>query len=218
MSNQSDAYDLGMHHIPYNQSAFFSHQHQPGPADPSMQRFHPLQSTHQHPMLVLNEPGSHQDPLGRFQGLDISNRGGPHLVKSEGPSISASESSSTLWVESARPYSLDLFIHWHLVSHFFKIWFNFYLIGELGSLRFSVALTGLVTFIVVVVIVVVVGFSSFSFLFNPMGITDILMILFIYFILFVVGKCNITHITLTFWVIFSNFYKIMLSITLSSWF
>ncbi|KAM7494719.1 hypothetical protein LguiB_029328 [Lonicera macranthoides] len=96
MSNQSDAYDLGMHHFPYNQSAFFSHQPQPGPADPSMQRFHPLQSTHQHPMLVLNEPGSHQDPLGRFQGLDISNRGGPHLVKSEGPSISASESSSTL--------------------------------------------------------------------------------------------------------------------------
>ncbi|KAM7491842.1 hypothetical protein LguiA_034763 [Lonicera macranthoides] len=96
MSNQSDAYDLGMHHFPYNQSAFFSHQPQPGPADPSMQRFHPLQSTHQHPMLVLNEPGSHQDPLGRFQGLDISNRGGPNLVKSEGPSISASESSSTL--------------------------------------------------------------------------------------------------------------------------
>ncbi|TYI24163.1 hypothetical protein ES332_A06G214600v1 [Gossypium tomentosum] len=36
-----------------------------------------------------------QDPLGQLQGLDISS-GGSHSVKSEGPSISTSESSGTL--------------------------------------------------------------------------------------------------------------------------
>ncbi|KAK9283074.1 hypothetical protein L1049_011303 [Liquidambar formosana] len=103
----SDTYNLGMHHIPYNtQSSFFSQQPQVGPNDPQsmpMQHFNPFQSnmSSHHQSLLANAHSHalsemlHQDPLGRFQGLDISSRGS-HLVKSEGPSISASESSSTL--------------------------------------------------------------------------------------------------------------------------
>lgn len=107
MSTHSDAYDLGMPHVPYYQSAFSSHHPQPGPSvslNGQLSRFYSIQSSlsnqQQHPMLsaaanaqVLSET-LQQDPLGRFQGLDISNRGS-HLVKSEGPSVSASESSST---------------------------------------------------------------------------------------------------------------------------
>lgn len=103
MAGGSDAYNLGMHHVTYNQSAFFSNQQQ----QPEQPQFHALQSNmsahHHHPLLaaahaqVLSESlqQQQQDPLGRFQGLDIGSRGSSHLVKSEGPSISASESSST---------------------------------------------------------------------------------------------------------------------------
>ncbi|XP_019158142.1 PREDICTED: transcription factor RF2b-like [Ipomoea nil] len=93
----SDAYSLGMQHIPYNQSAFFSHQPPSGPSDSQniqIPQFHALQpstSTPHHPMLADTVQ---QDPLGRFQGLDISSRGS-HIVKSEAPSISPSESSSS---------------------------------------------------------------------------------------------------------------------------
>ncbi|KAL0341206.1 UNVERIFIED_CONTAM: hypothetical protein Sradi_4637400 [Sesamum radiatum] len=67
-----------------------------------MQQFHAVptgMSSHQHPMLSAGHvrglaDSFHQDPLGRFQGLDIGSRSS-HLVKTEGPSISASESSST---------------------------------------------------------------------------------------------------------------------------
>ncbi|RZC77985.1 hypothetical protein C5167_002192 [Papaver somniferum] len=66
-------------------------------------QFHPSQSNMQghHPMFsaraqALSEM-MQQDQIGRFQGLDISNNGrGTSIVKSEGPSISASESSTTL--------------------------------------------------------------------------------------------------------------------------
>ncbi|PKI40587.1 hypothetical protein CRG98_038997 [Punica granatum] len=100
----TDTYNLGMHHIPYAKPAFFPQPQQLN----QVQQFHMLQPNnmvgggpHQHPFMV--QPNSHaafnemmqQDPLGRLQGLDISSRGSP-LVKSEGPSISASESSSTL--------------------------------------------------------------------------------------------------------------------------
>ncbi|GFQ04410.1 transcription factor rf2b [Phtheirospermum japonicum] len=95
ISTTSETFNLSMEQIPYNQPTFFSHQPQPGPND-SMQQFHTgFSSGQQHPMLHVQgfSDSSHQDPLGRFQGLDISSRG-PHLVKSEGPSISASESST----------------------------------------------------------------------------------------------------------------------------
>uniref|UniRef100_A0A0V0I0E9 Putative transcription factor RF2b-like n=1 Tax=Solanum chacoense TaxID=4108 RepID=A0A0V0I0E9_SOLCH len=103
--SSSDAYNLGMQHIPYNQSAFFSHQPQSGPSESQniqMQQFHSLQDSLLNPhRRLLAGHGQvltdtmQQDPLGRFQGLDIGGRG-MHLVKTETPSISASESSSTL--------------------------------------------------------------------------------------------------------------------------
>ncbi|KAL3653394.1 hypothetical protein CASFOL_003075 [Castilleja foliolosa] len=90
ISTNSDTFNLSMDQISYNQPTFFSHQ--PGQND-SMQQFHTGFSSHQHPMLHGFSDLSHQDSLGRFQGLDISSRG-PHIVKSEGPSISASESNT----------------------------------------------------------------------------------------------------------------------------
>ncbi|CAA2978794.1 transcription factor RF2b [Olea europaea subsp. europaea] len=102
----SNAYDLAaMQHIQYNQSAFFSHRPQSRPNDSQnvqMPQFHPLHagmSTNPHPMhsaahTQATSNAFQQDPLGRFQGLDISSRGS-HLVKSEDPSASASESTST---------------------------------------------------------------------------------------------------------------------------
>ncbi|XP_076953624.1 transcription factor RF2b-like [Bidens hawaiensis] len=83
----SDTYNLGMHHVPYNQPNLFTNQHQP-----DTQKYH----HHHHPFLAASNETMHQDQLNRFQGLDISNRGGgSHTVKTEVPSISASESSST---------------------------------------------------------------------------------------------------------------------------
>lgn len=110
MASQSDAYNFGMQqHLPYNQSSFYSQKPQGGPSDAQqmqMPQFHSLQSNmlnHHHPMLTASHSQSqafsemlHHDSLGRFRGLDINARGS-HLVKSEGPSISASESSSTFW-------------------------------------------------------------------------------------------------------------------------
>ncbi|KAG6404346.1 hypothetical protein SASPL_136592 [Salvia splendens] len=105
MSTTSDTFNLTVQHLPYNQTTFFSNQPQAGSNESlnaQMQQFHTLQagmSSHQqHAMLSANHTrplsdSMHQDPLGRFQGLDISN--GTTHVKSEGPSISASESSST---------------------------------------------------------------------------------------------------------------------------
>ncbi|TYH50723.1 hypothetical protein ES332_D10G226200v1 [Gossypium tomentosum] len=104
MSTPTDNFNLGMHHIPFTQSSFFPPQpQQVETQNMQMPPFHPLQSN----MLASNQSmvaasGPHafadmmqQDPLGRLQGLDISSRDS-HLVKSEGPSISAGESSGTL--------------------------------------------------------------------------------------------------------------------------
>ncbi|KAK4790289.1 hypothetical protein SAY86_017593 [Trapa natans] len=97
-------YNLGMHQIPYTKPAFFPQPPQPN----QMEQYHMLQSnsmiaggSHQAPLMV--PPNSHatflemaqQNPLGCLQGLDISSRACP-MVKSEGPSISASESNNTL--------------------------------------------------------------------------------------------------------------------------
>lgn len=100
----TDTYNLGMHHIPYAKPAFLPQSPQPS----QMQQFHTLQTnslagggpSQRHLMAPSNSHAAFSemlnlDPLGRLQGLDISSRAFP-LVKSEGPSISASESSSTL--------------------------------------------------------------------------------------------------------------------------
>ncbi|KAL6526886.1 hypothetical protein OROGR_015976 [Orobanche gracilis] len=99
ISNSSDTFDLAMQHVSYNQSTFFPTMTQSGPNDSQnvqMQQFHPLHtgvsSHNQYHMISANYV--HQDPLGSFQCLDISSRGS-QLLKSEGPSMSACESSST---------------------------------------------------------------------------------------------------------------------------
>ncbi|CAI9091868.1 OLC1v1026970C1 [Oldenlandia corymbosa var. corymbosa] len=108
IAGPSDSYNLGMQHVPYNQSAFFAHQQQPGPNESQnaqMAQFNALQAkmSNQHHSLIAaaqaqvqpySDTLQQQDPLGRFQGLDIGSRTA-HAVKSEGPSVSASESSST---------------------------------------------------------------------------------------------------------------------------
>lgn len=105
ISTSSDVFSLPILHAPYNPSAFFSSQPQAGTNDlrsSQMPQFHSLpagMSTHQYAMLSTAQAQGltnslHNDSLGRFQGLDISSRGS-HIVKSEAPSISASESSST---------------------------------------------------------------------------------------------------------------------------
>ncbi|XP_075485784.1 transcription factor RF2b [Primulina tabacum] len=105
ISTSSDTFSLPISHAPYNSSAFFSSQPQAGTNDlrnSQMPQFHSLpagMSTHHYAMLSTAQvqgftDSLHHDSLGRFQGLDISSRGA-HIVKSEAPSISASESSST---------------------------------------------------------------------------------------------------------------------------
>ncbi|XP_071734367.1 transcription factor RF2b-like [Rutidosis leptorrhynchoides] len=88
----SDAYNFGMHQVPYNQSNIFTSHQQSEQLQYQHHQPHPLFAAAQ--AQALSET-LQQDPLGRFQGLDISTRGNPHLIKSEVPSISASESSST---------------------------------------------------------------------------------------------------------------------------
>ncbi|KAL5569631.1 hypothetical protein UlMin_026206 [Ulmus minor] len=100
----TDTYNLGMHPFSYSQPTFFSNQPQSGQADSrniQMQQFHAFQSnmspSHQ-PMLATSHPHGcsdmfQQDSIGRMQGLDINNRGSD-LVKSEGTSIFAGESST----------------------------------------------------------------------------------------------------------------------------
>ncbi|XP_058075347.1 transcription factor RF2b isoform X2 [Magnolia sinica] len=96
--NPGKSFNFGVPQMPYNPS-FFSIPHQSVGHHHNIQlsQFHPSQhNIPSHQLLAHSHMISEmmkQDPLGRLQELDIS--GGSHLVKSEGPSISASESSST---------------------------------------------------------------------------------------------------------------------------
>ena len=95
LTSPSDSYNFGMQHLPYKQSSFYSQQPQEGQTDLhhiQMPQFHPLQSNmlnHHHSLLLASQ----SQVLSEMQGLDI-NAVGSHFVKSEGPSIAASESSS----------------------------------------------------------------------------------------------------------------------------
>ncbi|KAK1270919.1 Transcription factor RF2b [Acorus gramineus] len=99
--NSSESFNLGLQNVPsYNQS-FFSytqnHGHQGIPLHPFHNHPNMPPSISNQQFLSQSQTLSEimqQDPLGRLQGLDISNRG-PNYVKSEGSSISASESSNT---------------------------------------------------------------------------------------------------------------------------
>lgn len=92
--SQSDTYNYGIQNLQFSQSSFFKQQPHQGPNN--SQSMHMPQFNHHNPLLM----GSHfsdmlqQDSIGRFQGLDINSRGS-HVIKSEGPTISASESSTT---------------------------------------------------------------------------------------------------------------------------
>ncbi|KAE8721599.1 Transcription factor RF2b [Hibiscus syriacus] len=99
----TDTFNLEMHHVAYNQGPFFPSQPEQMLVDTQniqMPPFHPLGSnmftTYQSMVTAFNSHTfadmMHQDPLGRLQGLDISSSSS-HLVKSEGPSVSAGESS-----------------------------------------------------------------------------------------------------------------------------
>lgn len=99
--NPSESFSLQMHHMPYTASTFLpippqlavGHQNMQLPnftgSQSSMSIHHlPQKNPHHLSDIVQN------DSLGRLQGLDISSKGS-NLVKAEGPSISASESSTT---------------------------------------------------------------------------------------------------------------------------
>ncbi|CAI8597035.1 unnamed protein product [Vicia faba] len=101
--NPSESYNLGIHPMQFAGSNFFSMpQQHSGPSghqniqfpqfghSPSNMPSHQLQQTNSHQFSEMLQ----NDHLGHFKGLDISNKGSA-LVKSEGPSISASESSTT---------------------------------------------------------------------------------------------------------------------------
>ncbi|KAI5321529.1 PREDICTED: mRNAion factor [Prunus dulcis] len=103
MMSPSESFNLGMHQMPYNHpSAYFPLQQQPGPAghqNMQMPQFNHSQSNM--PTHHLHQSNSHtfsdimqNGPVGQLQGLDIGTKGAP-LVKSEGPSLSASGSSTT---------------------------------------------------------------------------------------------------------------------------
>ena len=114
MTHNDTTYNLGMHHVSYPSSSFFSHQPQPQPGDPQNVQmpspFHQFQSntsTAHQPLLAAAHSHAftdmlQQDPLGRLQGLDISGRGS-HMVKPEGTSISVSESSNSFWCKFCQP-------------------------------------------------------------------------------------------------------------------
>ncbi|XP_022731010.1 transcription factor RF2b-like [Durio zibethinus] len=98
----SESFSLGMHHMPYTASTFLPIPPQQGAAghqnmqlpiftgSQSSMSTHHLPQTNPHHLSDI----MHNDSLGRLEGLDISSKGSNH-VKTEGPSISASESSTT---------------------------------------------------------------------------------------------------------------------------
>lgn len=105
MMSHSESFNLGMHQMPYNNnpSAYFPiTQQQPGPAGHQNMQLPPFNhSQSSMPTHHLHQSNSHSlsdimqnGPVGQLQGLDISNKI-PSIVKSEGPSLSASESSTT---------------------------------------------------------------------------------------------------------------------------
>ncbi|XP_058110626.1 transcription factor RF2b-like [Magnolia sinica] len=93
----NEQFDFGMHQMQYNNASFFQLSQQPGHHHGiQLSQFHMPQPNVSHHQLLthsyaFSELMQQQDPIGRMQGLDI----GTHIMKSEGPSISASESSST---------------------------------------------------------------------------------------------------------------------------
>ncbi|KAJ7964320.1 transcription factor RF2b-like [Quillaja saponaria] len=100
--NPSESFNLGIQQVPFTAANFFPVQQHLGPSGHQNMQF-PQFNNSQSGMSTqqLHQSNSHtltdimqNDQLGRMQGLDISSKGS-HLVKPEGPSLSASESSTT---------------------------------------------------------------------------------------------------------------------------
>lgn len=98
----TESFNLGMHQMPFTEANFIPIQSQSGHSgyqniqfppfghSPSSMQTHQLQQTNSRSFSEILQ----NDQLGHFQGLDISSKGST-IVKSEGPSVSASESSTT---------------------------------------------------------------------------------------------------------------------------
>ncbi|KAF3784999.1 Transcription factor [Nymphaea thermarum] len=94
LPNSADSFNVGGHHMAMNQP-FLPGRHQTVHPNMLPPPFHPPQFAMNNQMLAhshLLSENMHPESLSRMQGLDINR--GPH-VKSEGSSISASESSTT---------------------------------------------------------------------------------------------------------------------------
>lgn len=103
MVGGSESFNMGMHTIPYNPTNPFPVSQQPGPSAghqniqiPPLSHSQSNRGMH-HPQLANSQSMSdifQNNQLGRLQDLDISSKR-PTFMKSEDPSISASESSTT---------------------------------------------------------------------------------------------------------------------------
>ncbi|KAI4307544.1 hypothetical protein L6164_030720 [Bauhinia variegata] len=102
MMSPYESFNLGMHQMQFTASNFFPLPQHSGPSGHQNMQLPPFnQSSSGIPTHQMQQTNSHpfpemlqNDQLGRLQGLEISSKGSP-LVKSEGPSLSASESSTT---------------------------------------------------------------------------------------------------------------------------
>ncbi|CAH2038722.1 unnamed protein product [Thlaspi arvense] len=92
MSGNSDSFDMGMQQIQYSPSTFMAIPPYHGSINGQDMQMHSFNPNHQ---MEMSNSQSVSEFLqnGRLQGLDISSNSSS-LVKSEGPSLSASESSS----------------------------------------------------------------------------------------------------------------------------
>ncbi|CAJ2652824.1 transcription factor RF2b-like [Trifolium pratense] len=100
--SHTQSFNLGMHQMQFTESNYAPIPPQPGPSNhrntqlplfghsPSSMQSHQLHQTNSLSFSELLQ----NDQIGRFQGLDISSKG-TTVVKSEDPSLSASESSTT---------------------------------------------------------------------------------------------------------------------------
>ncbi|KAJ4871756.1 basic leucine-zipper 52 [Raphanus sativus] len=97
ISSNSDSYDMGMQQVQYSPSTFMAippyHHGSINNGQDMMQQMRGFNQSR--PMEVSNSQSvSEFLQNGRLQGLEISSNNSSSLVKSEGPSLSASESSS----------------------------------------------------------------------------------------------------------------------------
>ncbi|KAJ0250784.1 Basic leucine-zipper 52 [Hirschfeldia incana] len=94
ISGNSDSFDMGMQQVQYSPSTFMAIP--PYHHGQDMQQMHGFNTSHPMERMSNSHSQSVSEFLqnGRLQGLEISSNNSSSLVKSEGPSLSASESSS----------------------------------------------------------------------------------------------------------------------------